>query len=380
MIATERRPSEQPAAGGLGPVDEPGPVDGLRRWWNGLGRGPQVLVALVAAVVILNAALAGVRSVLGGDPGGPVSSSFGTGTDGLEGYADLLAADGRAVTRLREPVTADALGPGFTVVVADPDAVTPDEARALVGAARGGGRLVLAGQATTDLLGAVSRTPVRWERDDPVDRLAVWVPGDVTGVAEEVAGDRGGRWADVGPLVPLLGAGDRPALVAGPVGDGEVVALADAELLHNANLADGDNAAFALALAGSDAPVVFVESVHGFSASGLDAVPPAWKWSAAGLALALLAALWCAGARFGPPEPQRRELRPPRRDHVEAVAADLDRVTPDPLDLAGALEVAAVAARHQRAVHHLSDPPARETGDSAHGGTVAADHPRGDPP
>jgi hypothetical protein len=288
---------------------------------------------MVVAVVVLNAALAGVRSLLGSEPGGPVSSSFGTGTDGLEGYADLLAAEGRAVTRLRDPVTADALPAGATVVVADPDSLTPAEARALVGALQGGSRLVLAGQATTDLLAAVSGAPVRWERDEAVDRLAVWVPGEDTGVARELAGDRGGRWVEVGPLVPLAGSGDRPALVAGPVGDGRVVALTDAEPLHNANLADADNAAFALALAGAaDSPVVFVESVHGFSASGLDAVPPAWKWTAAGLAQALIAAMWCAGARFGPPEPQRRELRPPRRDHVEAVAANLDRVTDPTVD------------------------------------------------
>ncbi|MEO6987648.1 MAG: hypothetical protein ABI239_03280, partial [Aquihabitans sp.] len=55
-------------------------------------------------------------------------------------------------------------------------------------------------------------------------------------------------------------------------------------------------------------------------------------WAALGLAIALVAGLWAAGTRFGPPEPFERELRPPRRDHVNAVAAGLDAVTRHPAD------------------------------------------------
>ena len=55
-------------------------------------RGQRVVVGVVALLVAVNVGLAGLRSLVGGEPGGPVSSSFSTGADGLEGYADLLRA------------------------------------------------------------------------------------------------------------------------------------------------------------------------------------------------------------------------------------------------------------------------------------------------
>jgi hypothetical protein len=184
---------------------------------------------------------------------------------------------------------------------------------------------VLAGAVNEPILAAATGHAVT-HVDGAAGELRVWVPNPVTGSAEVLAGDRGGRWEDVGPLVPLAGGAGRAAVVAGPAGGGEVVALADASLLHNANLARADNAAFGLGLAGAGGrPVVFLESVHGFGGSGADAVPDSWKWALGGAAVALLVGVWSAAARFGPPEPQRRELRPPRRDHVDAVAAALDQ-------------------------------------------------------
>jgi hypothetical protein len=82
---------------------------------------------------------------------------------------------------------------------------------------------------------------------------------------------------------------------------------------------------------------VFFESVHGFGATVVDALPPSWKWAVTGLALSLLVGLWWAGSRFGPPEPSARALRPARLDHVRAVAADLERVSTAPADLVGPL-------------------------------------------
>lgn len=314
-------------------------------WWEGLSRGRRVLVATVVAIVVANAALAGARSLLGGDPGGPASSSFSTGGDGLEGYADLLRADGREVVRLRERVEPGAADTGATIVLADPGGLDPTEGQVLVDFATDGGRLVVAGPSTAPLVSAATGAPIAATTADPAPRLEVWLPGGPAGEARELAGDRGRRWRDLGALVPVAGADGDPAIVVGSAGEGTVVAVADAALLHNAVLADADNAALALALVGDrDGPVIFVESVHGFSASGLDAVPPGWKWAAAGLAVALLVGLWAAGDRFGPPEPQRRELRPPRRDHVEAVAAGLDRAGAGPAEATGPLAAAEWAA------------------------------------
>jgi len=120
------------------------------------------------------------------------------------------------------------------------------------------------------------------------------------------------------------------------------MALADASVLQNHALDRADNAAFALGVArpAGSAPgrtVTFVESVHGYANEGFGAVPSAWKWAALGAAVALVAGLWSAGARFGPPEPDTRALRPARREHVEAVAADLQRVAPGPAEAAAPL-------------------------------------------
>lgn len=326
----------------------------LARWWDGLGRGQQVLAAVVAVALLVNLVLAGARSLLGGDPGGPVSSSFSTGGDGLEGYADLLRAEGHPVTRLRSTVTDDDLPTGATAVVVDPEDLTATDAERLARFVSRGGRLVLGGEASGQLLAGLTGTPVRWRQGDRVERLRVWLPVDGTGSAREMAGDDGGRWADVGSLLPVAGSDSGPAIVVADVGDGRVVALADTRPLQNDALGQADNAALALAAAGDeDRPVVFVESVHGFAASGLDAVPSSWKWAAAGLGVALLAGLWSAGARVGPPEEAGRALRPRRRGHVDAVAAGLDRVTPSPAETVAPL----VAASRSALVEQLGLPP-----------------------
>jgi hypothetical protein len=328
-----------------GPVAEPGAGSGLVRWWIGLSRTQRVVVAVLGGVVALNVAMVGLRSAIGGgDPGGPVSSSLSTGQGGLEAFADLADRFGHPVVRLTEPAGPGDVPAGATVVVADPGALGEAEARTILEATAAGGRLVLAGPATTPLLQAALGASVESVRVDPVDALAVVDGGSaaavaVTGSARTLAGDAGGRWVvpeavESGVRVHVVDASDRPVLVSAPVGRGEVVALADADLLQNRHLARADNAALALGLAGgSGRTLVFVESVHGFADGGLDAAPAAWRWAAAGLALAFGAGLWWAGSRFGPPEPDARPLRPPRADHVRAVAADLDRVDPTPAEL-----------------------------------------------
>lgn len=408
MVSGPFEETDAPAPGS-GAADPVGHRATPAQWWNGLGRAQRVIGAVVAVAIAVNLGLAGARSLVGGDPGGPVSSSFSTGGDGLEAYADLLRADGHRVVRLREQATARDLPASATAVVVDPRNVTSADVTRLARFVAGGGRLVLAGEPAAELVAALTGVPVRWEPGNPVERLTVWLPVKETGSARVLAGDDGGRWGDVGSLVPVAGSGSGPAVLVGSVGAGRVIALADASPLHNANLGQSDNAAFALAAAGDSArTVVFVESVHGFAASGLDAVPAAWKWAGAGLLVALIAGLWSAGARLGPPEPQRRPLPPPRQAHVDAVAAGLDRVTRSPaetvapliadsrsalaahlgvaadaspgvlhaaaerggvdprdvallvepvLDLQRALAVGTLAAARQRAVHGLTEPP-----------------------
>lgn len=345
---------------------------GLGAWWRSLGRGQRAAVVVVGAIVAINVGFGAAESVVGSDPGGPSSSSFSTGEDGLGAYADLLEADGRSVVRLTDdPADAD-LPPDATVVVADPGPLSPADAEALVAHASGGGRLVLAGGDVEPLVDAIAGAPVAWSVEDPASELRAWVPDPALGGATEVAGDGGARWGDPGPLLALAGDAQGAWLLSGPIGSGQVLALAQSGPLHNDHLAEADNAALGLGLAGgADRPVVFVESVHGYGdAGGLAAVPSAWKWAALGLAIALLAGLWSAGARFGPAEPDRRALRPPRRDHVDAIAADLERVSPVPADLADRLargRADAAAARRDLGLAP-TDPAATVATDPHRGG------------
>src|SRR5690606_23551580 len=124
--------------------------------------------------------------------------------------------------------------------------------------ALGGGRLVLAGASTEVILQGATGEPIMWEETTPIDPLVLGESG--IGAVRTLAGDRGGRWIGAEGVETLLAdPAGRPLVVTAPVGEGVVVALADPELLHNANLASEDNAALALELiGGSGRQVVFV--------------------------------------------------------------------------------------------------------------------------
>ena len=212
----------------LPPEDGRPARSGVAGWWAGLGRGQRVVAVVVGAVVGVNLALAGLRAAIGSEPGGPASSSFGTGADGLEAMADLLEREARPVTRLRERVTPGDLPDGATVVVTDVQGLTAAEGRAVVDSVASGGRLVVAGPGAEALVQVLSSQPVSWVAGEAVDDLDVWVPVDVVGGARTLAGDAGGRWEATGDLLAVAGGAGEPTVLVGDVGDGRLVALADA--------------------------------------------------------------------------------------------------------------------------------------------------------
>jgi len=136
----------------------------------------------------------------------------------------------------------------------------------------------------------------------------------------------GERWAGVLPPAVIHAADRRgPAVASRPVGSGWVVAIADADALSNAHIAEGDNLLVPLNLFAAPAgagPVYFDEYHHGFrerqTLAGLLTRPPAlWVTLQVVFALALL--LHAASRRFGPPLPL---ITPPaRRSSSEYVAA-----------------------------------------------------------
>lgn len=227
------------------------------------------VVALVVAAVLLGRAPQ--------QPSGPPSSSYATTPDGLAAYATLLERAGHDVRRVRTPLDQRTPPRADTLVIVDGTRLDHDQETGLRRFLRRGGRAILAGTAVTAL------------------------PGD---------GSQG----------------------MSQVGRGTATFVPDPTPLRNRALAQGDNAAFALRLAGPPSRrIAFLETVHGYGErTGLAALPASVKTTLWLLGLAALAFLLWRGRRLGPPELPQRPLPPPRRAHVEALAAALARTKPQP--------------------------------------------------
>jgi hypothetical protein len=287
-----------------------------RPWRIGLG--------VLAAVVAFNVGLAFVRSLTGGTPGGPPSSSYSTGAEGTAAYAELLERSGHGIERLRRPPSEATLDPRETLLLLDPGFVSREDARALGRFVREGGRLVVSG-ASGDWLDGVIGQPPEWRPEElPSPDVLAPVP-EVAGVRSVTTAGRG-VWTGGGAL-PALGSGDRALLVVARDG-GRVALLADPTPLENGLLDEADNARLGVGLAGPAArPVRFLESFHGYGeATGLGAVPARW-WAAFGLLSAAAIVLMLArGRRLGPAQAPERDLPPPRRVYVESLGGVLARI------------------------------------------------------
>jgi hypothetical protein len=237
-----------------------------------------MLALLGAATLVLVAVLLGRAPE---QPSGPPSSSYATTPAGLAAYATLLERAGHDVRRVRASLADRRPVHGETVVVVDGRRLPAAERDALRAYVRAGGHAILAGTAA-DTLGGAASLPRRAGGSAPVTRR---------------------------------------------IGRGAAILVPDAEPLRNRSLAHGDHAAEAVTLAGPPARrVAFVESVHGYrEETGLAALPGRVQTCLLLLGLAALAFLISRGRRLGPPEAQARALPPPRRAHVEALAAALSR-------------------------------------------------------
>jgi Domain of unknown function (DUF4350) len=277
------------------------------RAWKALG-------VVVAAVVAVNLALQRIDGATG-TPGGPTSSAFATGPDGLAAYAELVEREGHPVTRLRTPPAESELDPGSTLVVLDPQGLTGEDNRALLRFVRRGGRLI-----------GGRWVGYAWRAGGP-RRAVPLVPIPELAAVRRVESAGEGSWAPGGGALPALAGPGGTLLAVDELGAGRALLLADASPLQNRLLEHADNAALGLGLAGPPGrPVVFAESVHGYGrASGLRAIPTSWRWTLGGLLVAALVWMVARGRRLGPPERARRALAPARREYVEALGAVLAR-------------------------------------------------------
>jgi hypothetical protein len=284
-------------------------------------RAGLLLLAVLAAINVVGALV----DALAPSPSGPPSSSFATKPQGLAAWAELARSEAIEVRALRDSPTADRLARRGTVAVMDAGELTGAEARALRAFAERGGRVVAGGRPgewVATLLSADSRPD--WESDGPESARTVADAPETAGVQHvRTAGD--GRWPRAFPARKAI-AGDKGALLlVETAGRGRIALLADTSPLQNRLLDERDNAALALALAGRG-PLTFLESVHGYGPKrGLAALPARFGWALIGLALAALVFMAARGRRLGPPEPERRDLPPPRRAYVDALAATTAR-------------------------------------------------------
>ena len=279
---------------------------------------------LVVAVVVGINVLAALVDALAPSPSGPASSSFATKPHGLAAWAELAKRNDVDVRALRDPPSDGTLGDGGTVAVMDAGRLTGGEARALRRFAERGGRVVAGGEPGSWTATLLARPAPDWNNDGPETARRVGTAPETDGVARiETGGD--GRWeADAG-LERALAGDEGSLLLTTTAGRGRIALLADTSPLQNENLAKADNAALALALSG-DGPLRFVESVHGYGPQrGLAALPARLGWALIGLLLAALVFMFARGRRLGPPEPERRELAPPRRAYVDSLAATMAR-------------------------------------------------------
>ncbi|MDX6691811.1 MAG: hypothetical protein QOG15_3268 [Solirubrobacteraceae bacterium] len=306
-----------------------------------LPKGPWLwLAGAVALVVALNIA-AIIESALRPEPSGRSGSAYATQPRGAAAWAELLERSGHPVRLLRDRPAGARLDPGTTVVVLEASDLDDEDRVAFGNFLVSGGRLVLAGEDPASWIHQLVRPP-RWTFTGRRSVSPVAPVPETAGV-RIVATSGAGGFVDTGAGDALPVLGSRPALmVVTTLGSGRAVLLADASPLENRLIGHADNAALALALAGPKGrEVVFVESVHGFGrATGLAALPLAWRFALAGLGLAALLWLLARARRFGPAEDTGAAPAPARREHVEALALSLRRAKEPELALAPVREQA----------------------------------------
>jgi uncharacterized protein DUF4350 len=286
-----------------------------------VSRAWRIGLTVVVVVVAANLLLRFLGSVTGGTPGGPRSSSYATAPAGTAALAALLGRAGHSVQQVRTLPHSSAPSSRATVFLLDPPAVASEDVRALLGFVRAGGRLVAGGLGPSALRELVPTPPGELGPGVAVARARG------LGEVRRVETASLGAWGRPGVAQPLVSGRGRTVLLESRFGRGRIYLLADSSPLQNRLLAQADNAALGLALAGPPSrPADFLESYHGFDrSSGLAALPLAWKLLLGGLALAALVYMLARGRRFGPPEPEGREQPPPRREYVDALAASIAR-------------------------------------------------------
>ena len=310
----------------------------VRSRWNSAPAG--VRAAVVVGSLLLVAMLA-VTFVDRATRGRPVSSADtqgsarSTAANGTKAFRLLLENYRVRTTNLDRRVTSVSQAVPSTAALMVLNLSFPsDRARAAVREfASRGGRVVVSGGDAASWLTSDRPSPVQGSSRS----IRVTLDRNYSVQTDGLA-----RWR--GPRGPQL-------VVTRRIGRGEMLLVADDTPLQNARLGRRDNAAFALALAGSRPEVVFADAAATTKApTGWDAVPSGWKIALIGGAFALLLTTIARGRRIGNAEPAERLLDPPRRATADVLAGGLERSRRPALALDA---LGAAARRHIIDVAHL---------------------------
>ena len=284
-----------------------------------------VLAVVVGAIIVLNLVAGGIdRAVAAREPSGVAGSPYGTHATGLARLTALLAA-------LRPPGDPGASRAGFDLqprrhgLRRGADDATEADGAQLLEFVAAGGRLVIGGSDPFYVRNLRDQAP-SWSPDGtPIYQEIDPRLGRVRTISTAARGS----WDDPGAGTVVVHEGPTTLLTADRVGRGGIFFLADASPLENAYLAEADNAAFALGLAGgAGRRVVFVEGVHGYGERSGLGDSHLWR----------VAASWCLRSRpssrvekrrrFGGPTARAGNCHP-RAEVRSGVAVSLER-THDP--------------------------------------------------
>ena len=247
----------------------------------------------------------------------------------LETFAKLISVEGHDLKRVSSRLPEGDLRPSDTLVVVDPTSRSDGDAATIRRFVERGGRAVLGHAQAEQVAGRAPTGPTH--SDDSGTSFSLQVPiAEVASVNRvETSGD--GSWASPGAFLPGLGDAGGALLVAGSLGSGRLLLLADLSALDNEHITRGENAALVEALVGAAGQrVVILESPLAFSApTGFSAIPANWRWALLGLLTSAIVAMVAFGRRLGPPEHPDRELPPARVSHAVAVGGLLARTGQD---------------------------------------------------
>jgi hypothetical protein len=275
---------------------------------------------LLLAAAILAVAGVSIAAVRSGDEYGLLDprSTDGHGSKATARLLGDRGIDTEIVTTAAE--AAEAADPRTTLLVSDPEALTPRQKSDLRGALERGGRTVLIapGPAPTKALvrGVRAAAPTTTQPTPPdCDFPAARRAGDaeIGGIRYAVANDDADSCYLHQGLPSLLSIPDETAEDGdSPGAEGDTVLLGTPEPLYNERLDKHGNASLVLQLLGSRPHLVWylpssadASAPKGGQRSFLDLVPDAWAWATLQLSIAaVLAALWRV-RRLGPLVPEQ---------------------------------------------------------------------------